>query len=649
MRKVDLSSLNEPQREAVLHGEGPLLVISAAGSGKTRVLVYRAARLVESGIRPQDVLLCTFTKKAAKEMAERVSNLIGVAGQVMRIGTLHSTFLKILRAEGWPWRNFDIWDDSAKKRSLKNFLKEGGDVAYTSMEISLAKNSMLGPDSVDDKLVAAAWRHYEADKQRERGIDFDDILVQTVRLFEERPDALRRHVPEWCLVDEAQDTSLVQWRILELLVEGGANITAVADWRQAIYGWRGAQPEEILNFAHRFPGTTVVDLPINYRSIPAIVGAANVLIQHSGKELSDMVPNRDGANVPIINVDQTAEAEAERVATTIKTMMDAGTQPKDISILYRVNAFSLPYEESLTVREIPYVIVGGVGFFGRKEVADVMGYLMLAQDPNDIDSLARIINRPTRYLGKAFVAAVGLRSRDQKSSLLDAMGSVTHTVGRALNPSQRNRARDLVAQIVKISSMAPADAIRFIRDDLKYDEWILREEGLGTLGEDRLDNLNELVTVAQRFSSVNELVAYARTQLEKAKEAVLGEDEELPNKVQLMTIHRAKGLEWDTVFVVGVSDGILPHRKAPSPDEERRLMYVALTRARDNLFVSAPLKWQWMTLTPSQFLYEAALLAGDPEENEPLDGQPPHLALIQGGDSGTIQESTGSTDGEVVG
>jgi DNA helicase-2/ATP-dependent DNA helicase PcrA len=448
---IDLSSLNDEQRQAVTHGSGPLLVISAAGSGKTRCLTYRAAHLVKQGIPAHRVMLCTFTKKAATEMAERVTALCAEAMN-LRVGTMHSLLFRVLRDEGYPFPELrddsetnlrdHILDEYGQKRLLKDLIGRDAeaDLADVIAQIGLWKNELTTREQAfeADPFTAEVWDRYEEHKAEHRLIDMDDMIVAAVRLFEDEPSLLHRHRPDWLLVDEAQDTSAAQWRALELLTgTADRNLTCVADWRQAIYSWRGARPEAILDFEQRFPGAVVIGLPRNYRSTSSIVSAANVLIRHAGRSLEDMVPTRPAGTDPAWTVAEDSDVEAIAVASEIQAQLEAGRRPRDFAILYRLNAYSRAFEEALAECSIPYTVVGSKGFFGRKEVADVVAYLSLAVDPDDEESLRRIANKPTRYLGKKWCDAVVAVAKRERSSLVEAIP----VAGSRLSARQASAAR----------------------------------------------------------------------------------------------------------------------------------------------------------------------------------------------------------------
>jgi DNA helicase-2/ATP-dependent DNA helicase PcrA len=640
---IDLDDLNPEQRTAVEYGEGPLLVISAAGSGKTRVLTHRAAYLISEGVLPEDLMLATFTRKAAQEMTSRVAGLIGeVRAQGIRAGTMHSLFLRVLKVEGWPWPSFEILDEHGQKRLLKDIMGPAGyDIAQVLGEISLWKNELVRPRR--DVYEHQWYLRYEEAKADQHVIDFDDMLVETVRLFEARPDLLEAYQPGWLLVDEAQDTSLAQWRALELLsgaetadeqvVTGSAeglpaheagdagargvphspagtrtdrpiNITCVGDPRQSIYGWRGAQDGVLYDFEARFPGAAVIDLPKNYRSTPPIVATANMLIRHAERKLEDMAPVRSEGMDVLWSAYLTSDTEAAVIAQQIG--MDDTHRGGDFAILYRINSYSRAFEQALAEAQIPYTVIGSKGFFGRMEVTDILSYLRLIVDPKDAFSLRRIVNRPTRYLGRAFCDQVEEAARTHGTDLLAALTWPTRISNR-----QRDAAWRLGISLNKIREMlgdSITAAIRYIRSSVGYDSWLLREEGSGGRDEDRIENLNELEQVAGRFGAdLSALLAFVDQQLAKSSS-----DSNDPDKVQLMTVHRSKGLEWPVVFVVGMSDEILPHRRCldrESLEEERRLAYVAFTRARDELYVSSVREWQGKELGPSRFLAEAGLLS----------------------------------------
>jgi DNA helicase-2/ATP-dependent DNA helicase PcrA len=644
-----LEGLNEQQRAAVVHGEGPLLVVAAAGSGKTKVLTHRAGYLLANGIDPKKIALMTFTKKAGEEMKARLASLVGSVATMVSAGTIHSFMRRILVAEEWPYR-FDVLDDYWKKRILRDEVKvQAENIKDVMSQISLWKNEMITPEEAMDinPRVARDYDDYERARIRGRKIDFDDMLWEAVKLFAARPEALTRvrNQFHWLLVDEVQDTNLVQYSSIESIAHPLDNITMVGDPRQALYSFRGARPEEVFALAERFPGLESISLPRNYRSTPEVVGAANLLISNADQDYDDMEPNREtGKEITYFGA-QGPKDEAERVALEISLAHEDGRSWSDFSILYRTNAYSQEFEDVLSHRNIPYVIVGSAGFFGRGEVQDVMSYLRLVNDPRDDDALLRLINKPTRYLGKAFVEAVIRESQVSGDDLIRSLTRVNSYGTRSLSSSQKRNAAALRSGLERLATVAQEqgvyDAIEYVRsaDGLGYDAWLLKEEGSGDIDNDRMGNLAQLAMKSNQFNSLDAFLLYAKQQQQAATGISADEEDESMDRVTLMTVHRSKGLEWPMVFVVGCSEGLMPHRLnsyGPGLEEERRIGYVALTRARDVLHVSS-------SGIPSRFIREAGLLPPEeePEAPQPIDEETAiHALVVAGaGDEGEVREA----------
>lgn len=641
---MDLNGLNPAQKEAVLHGDGPCCVVAGAGSGKTRVLTDRIGRMIEDGIPANNILAVTFTRKAAAEMQERLFALVGATAEDVHMGTFHSICYRILREE---WRSrgvapYELVQESWQKRMIRKILAPPGkdnpyglnwdlDVSHALAWISWQKNNLITPDNENLQRTVTPEKHrqlyrlYEELKERERKLDFDDMLLWCYQML--KNPAIRERWAnhfKYILVDEYQDTNVAQNAILKQLAYPLNNVFVVGDARQAIYEWRCARPEFILTFEQEWPGAKIIILDINYRSSTNIVQFSNRLIQKAAIEYPGICrANRGIADDPILMHAEDEDEEAQQIAEEIKTLVtgqnNGETIPRDrigiypwkygdIAILYRTNAQARALEDALIRSQIPYVVYGAVSFYQRKEVKDILAYLRIVVDPNDTEAIARVINVPSRFLGKAFFQKAQEYAYKNGIPLLQALGECPEA-----SQWRYRQVKDFlwcVDTLQKESQFrAPADMVMRARNITGYDAWLLEEEGTEEGNDtDRLENLNALANAAMRFSSLKEFLTYAEQVSSRNVEENGGD------KVALITIHKAKGLEFPVVFVAGLSNGLLPHRKAiqyldgeiipESIEEERRLCYVAMTRAKDRLYLSSIESYLGKPLEQSIFLQD---------------------------------------------
>ncbi len=647
---MDLSGLNKQQCQAVLHGPGPCCVLAGAGSGKTRVLTFRIARLIEEGVRPENILAVTFTKKAATEMVERLESLLGPGSvEELNIGTFHSICYRIIREE---WRALgrrvpQVAEEYWQKRVVKNILAPQSqknpwgmdwdlDVGQALAWISQQKNNLIGPQ---DKLIVPEsqvflegryrelYRRYEKAKASENKLDFDDMLWWAFQLLRDNPAILSKYqgLLQWLLVDEFQDTNLAQYEILKLLAPPQNNLFVVGDDYQAIYGWRSARVDFILKFASTWQGAVGIPLEINYRSTEDIVKYSNLLISHNDNQKQKTCrANRKAMAEPVFLANDDEELEAEVIAQEILSLT-GGEQAKygygDIAVLYRVNAYSRALEEAFIKAGLPHVIIGAVGFYERKEVKDILAYLRAAAR-GDEEAAKRVINVPNRYLGRAFVQAAERYQARHGCSFLEAVRDCPEAAQRryAVGVGQFLGIIEQVAAWVR-EGWSPEQMVTSLRKVTGYDAWLLKEEG-GDEGPDnpRLENLAALVQAAARFKTVEEFLAYVDRATGKEPDH---QEPAAGGRVQLMTLHKAKGLEFAVVFMAGVSEGLLPHRKAvqyrdgeeiaESLEEERRLAYVGMTRAMDLLYLSSVESYLGKFTVPSRFVREVGFAV---EKNE---------------------------------
>jgi DNA helicase-2/ATP-dependent DNA helicase PcrA len=596
--------LNPVQRQAVEHPGGPLLVLAGAGSGKTRVLTGRIAHLVrERSVPPDAILAFTFTNKAAREMRDRAAGLLGAEDLGIWLGTFHGTCVRILRrhaeAIGYP-RAFVIYDTDDQRSLLRELLRDAGaddkrlTPAGAGARISRLKNegvtaaefarTALSP--VDRKL-AEVFEGYERALRERAAMDFDDLLQHTVRLFD-LDEGIHRHYASrfrHVLVDEYQDTNAIQFDLIERLSRLHRNLMVVGDDDQSIYGWRGADIGNILSFEERFPEATVLRLVQNYRSTQTILRAANGVVRHNAARKEKELWTENGVGDPLtLHVVPDEEAEGELVVTLLleERRKEGGTN-RDFVVLYRTNAQSRAVENALRRSAIPYQLTGGVSFYERREVKDVLAYLRALVQPKDSVAWYRILNVPARGIGKTTMDRLKDFAEERGLAVPDALG---HPELAAVAGGAAAKKLAAVAALFErmrpLTALTPAACLAELLATVRYREYLLEEEP-GEAAE-RIENVEELIVGAE---------AYARREDEPTLDGFLSEValltdvdlwDETEDTVNLMTIHAAKGLEFPVVFVVGLEEGLLPHASAldhPAElEEERRLFYVALTRAR---------------------------------------------------------------------
>lgn len=602
-----LGELNEAQKEAALTTTGPLLILAGAGSGKTKTLTHRIALLVaEQKIWPSHILAVTFTNKAAREMRERLATLLNQPNDrsfMPWMGTFHGICVRLLRMDGVAIqvpRNFVIYDEDDRQGLIKQVMKslsisdKDMKASAVSSAISSAKNALQDPDEYEalahypfQKNVAKVYRAYEERRKTAQALDFDDLLIEAVRLLRDHKEVREkwRAQFEYILIDEYQDTNAAQYQLVKLLVNDQQNICVVGDDWQSIYSWRGADFTNILNFERDFPGAKVVKLEQNYRSTGNILDAAHSVItkntQRTDKELWTAVGA--GAPVQVHGVYDEAE-EARQVADRISAQATIGARRYDeFAVLYRTNAQSYTLERAFLQLRVPYQIVGGVRFYDRKEIKDVIAYLKLIYQPNDRMSFSRIANVPTRGIGATSLERFLTWQADSGLDILEAlmrMGSESVVTGKAKG-AMAMLGEKLLDLRARVEEAHPAELIEEVIKKIGYRDYVLD----GTpQAEDREENLGSLLSDAQNFASLSDF-------LEEVALMSSVDSSSEDNKVTLMTLHAAKGLEFPVVFMVGMEEGILPHSRVfeagPSElEEERRLCYVGMTRAREELHLS---------------------------------------------------------------
>ena len=611
-----LSSLNNEQKKAAMHMEGPCLVIAGAGSGKTKVLTTRIANLINNGVYSNKILAITFTNKAAGEMRTRVENLIGAHNAF--VGTFHSFGLRVIKENHEKLNltnNFTIVDTedvtSIIKRVLKSFDLDPKNYApaYIRERISFIKNNLLSDVDIDrfflsepEKIAAKVYHEYEKILKRNNTIDFDDLLKLPVELFKNNPDILEKYQNryEYILIDEYQDTNEVQYKMVKLLAKKNENLFVVGDPSQSIYAFRGANFQNILNFEKDYPNCTVIKLPQNYRSTQTILDAANDVIKNN-KERKDIDLFSDlgtGVKIKYIRA-HNDEAEVTRVISEIKDLLGQGYQKKDIAVFYRTNAQSRAIEEKMVLDSMPYKVYGSYYFYKRKEIKDLIAYLKLINNHDDDLSLKRVINEPKRKIGEKTV--------DNLEKVADITGtSIFDVISEGKELEFKNLIIDLTK---KAENMSLTELIEAVLND----SGIRKEYENNSLeGEIRLENLNEFKSAAEKFEKDTGSVNLNDFLEEISLVADASDYSEDGDAVTLMTIHSAKGLEFKVVFIIGCEEGILPHTNSlfeeKDLEEERRLMYVAITRAKERLYLlNATQRMLYGKLTanpPSRFISE---------------------------------------------
>jgi len=609
-----LKGLNEKQQEAVKHVEGPMLVVAGAGSGKTKALTHRIANLIiNHRVDPSSILAVTFTNKAANEMTERVERLISEFNIHSKpiIGTFHSICVRILRKhlhEMDMENAFSIYDSTDQQILMKRVLKELNldpkkfNPKAILAGISGAKNQLIGPEEYEkisfdyfSEKVSQCYKIYQRELKKANALDFDDIIMTTVELFKAHPNILSYYQNkfQYISVDEYQDTNHAQYVLTHQLAHAHKNLTVIGDSDQSIYSWRGANMRNLLDFEKDFDNAKVVLLEQNYRSTKKILQAAQKVIEKNvvRKDKKIWTDNDEGDNIDIYESFNEKD-EASYVVNQITRILSRYESPKydDFSILYRTNAQSRVIEEIFLRQGIPYKIIGGIKFYDRKEIKDVIAYLKLLNNPHDTISLLRIINTPSRKIGAASLNHVQNFATRYNLSLFSAMEKV-HEISELSAAKQNDFKKfvNLIYSLRKLTQEVKASSlIKFVIEESGYKKMLV-EEGTSE-SESRLENIAELISVASKYDALEPGVS---TSVFLEEIALIADIDSMPdshNSVTLMTLHAAKGLEFPYVFMIGLEEGIFPHsRSLMDPEqleEERRLMYVGITRAEKALFMS---------------------------------------------------------------
>ena len=603
-------TLNREQREAVMQTEGPVLILAGAGSGKTRALTHRIVYLIEEfGVNPWNILAITFTNKAAEEMRERVDGLVSFGADQIWVSTFHSLCVRILRRHidrlGFDNR-FTIYDTDDQKTVMKGVCKRLNIDTKAYKERSLLSAISSAKDNLVDvreyemntmgdyhkMVIAKVYREYQETLKRNNALDFDDIIVKTVELFKTCPEILNSYQErfKYIMVDEYQDTNTAQFELVRLLADKYRNLCVVGDDDQSIYKFRGANIRNILDFELHYPEAKVIKLEQNYRSTSSILDAANAVIHNNAgrKEKTLWTQKKEGSRVHFRQLD-TAYEEAEFIADDIsRRMRQDGVSYKDCEILYRTNAQARILEERMMNENIPYVVVGGVNFYSRMEIKDILAYLKTIDNGLDEVALRRIINVPKRSIGAASVEKISVYAQERGISLFDAMCEAKNVPGLGRSAEKVEAFVNMI-QVFRsgLDSYGIVDLIRAVLERIKYAEYLQEQDDEDA--EDRMNNIEEFISKASRYEETHDYIELSEFLSEVALVADIDNVENKDDRVLLMTLHSAKGLEFPVVYLSGMEDGLFPSFMsiaAPDPEEleeERRLAYVGITRAKEEL------------------------------------------------------------------
>jgi len=631
-----VAKLNPPQQEAVRSTEGPLLIMAGAGSGKTRVLTHRIAYLIENQrVAPWSILAITFTNKAAREMQERVSTLVGPTGRDIWVSTFHSMCVRILRKDiervGFT-SNFTILDSTDQLSVIRSCMKDMNidvkkfEPKAIQATISSAKNELITPKRFEDKvgdyfqeIVAKVYKKYQQRLRNNNALDFDDLIMKTIELFTEVPESLEfyQNKFKYIHVDEYQDTNKAQYMLCRMLADKHHNICVVGDSDQSIYRWRGADITNILNFEDDYPEAKTILLEQNYRSTANILNAANAVIdRNTGRKAKNLWTDKgEGEKISLYYGDSERE-EGYFVTGVIQKNVKKSRKYHDHAILYRTNAQSRIIEETLIKSEIPYQIVGGIKFYDRKEIKDILGYLRLISNPDDDISLVRIINVPKRGIGDTTVGKLAAEAAVKGISIYRVLEQLDSVDVKGKTKEQLIQFHHMISTLHgKADELSVTELTEQVLELSEYKLELQRENTLESIS--RVENIEEFLSVTLEFENRNEdrsLVAFLTdlaliADIDSMNDA---EEEDVQDAVTLMTMHSAKGLEFPVVFIVGLEESIFPHSRALTDndelEEERRLAYVGITRAEEELYLtSAKMRTLFGKTTvnmPSRFLQE---------------------------------------------
>lgn len=629
MSKI-LDGLNENQKLAVQHEDGACCVVASAGSGKSTVLVSRVQYLIESGVNPNGILTFTFTKKAGEELKEKLQNQLGDKAKGVTVGTFHSVYYAILRdyqarKDGFGSRKLDLAPDWWKEKTVTEIMNK----MYIPKEVELDAKSVLSiisdlknnlksqhdrfdlPDNMQfmEEIIGEIYLQYEAKKDAENKIDFEDMIFKVYQAFKEDNSFLQiyRNKFQYISIDEFQDSNTLNDAVVSLMVNDKKNIFVVGDPRQSIYAFLQSRVDIILDFQKRWDAR-LIELDINYRCSKDIVESSNNLISHSKQTIGgDAKANKPSNVKPTLFTSESEFDEASAVAREIEQIVSEGKYDyKDITILYRTNASSQPFEDEFMESEIPYIVIGSLTFYDRREIKDIVSYLQLAKNPHNDEAMLEIINRPNRFLGKVFIGEITDYARGRQCSIYSALKQSP----LCSQWRYKKGTSELVSIINELSNLhkqekSITEIISTMQELASYGEF-LQKESKPDAYSDKLENIETLIASTSKFQSLDKFLEYVDLMKEKQKEEENNKDS---NKVKLMSIHKSKGSEFPIVFIAGVSYKQLPFYREQYADslnmeEERRLMYVAMTRAEDLLYVSNIKSYRGDKVRVSPFIRE---------------------------------------------
>jgi len=617
---LDRVQLNEAQRAAVEHQGGPLAILSVAGSGKTHVIACRVARMIERGVDPGSIAAVTFTKKAAGEMLERVGGMAGDGASDCTIRTFHSLCALLLKQAGHAKQ---IIEGHRQERLLREAMAAAGIDEHPAdilRAIGFAANSLIGPAEIERMeggsfkgvaigVLVPAMRVYEAAKVRAKVYDFDDLLTHALELVRGGAGDAVRDRYRVVLVDEFQDTNTAQFEFLRAVCppENSPELTVVGDDDQSIYGWRAARPSYLIDFGLVWKDATMIRMENNYRCQAAVIEPANRLIHHNAvrvpKVLTATLPALAAPEV-LLPLDE--NAEAAMLTDAMRGHLDGGGRWSDVAILYRTNAMSRALEDACIKGRVPYRLLGGTSFYGRKEVRDLVAYARLAASPDDDEAFMRIYNVPNRYLGAVAINAVQREATARRTSLFTASATL-RSYPKPYMPGRFDLLRALIREAAERGRQAnPGDLLRWLAQQLSY-RLYLSAQGGDQQDDSRWENCEALFRAADGFATLGDFAFYARNAASPKQQA--GEKKDA---VTLLTLHRAKGLEWPVVMIAGATASMLPHRRSEDHEEERRLMYVGMTRAKARLIIGCPAFQLGRAAGPSPYIAEAGLTLPGP-------------------------------------
>ncbi|SHF82499.1 DNA helicase PcrA [Ornithinibacillus halophilus] len=609
-----IKGLNKEQQEAVKHTDGPLLIMAGAGSGKTRVLTHRIAYLMgEKDVSPRNILAITFTNKAAREMKERVARLVGPEGENMWVSTFHSMCVRILRRDidriGFS-RNFTILDSGDQLSLIKQILKDKNidskkfDPRAILGQISGAKNELITPEKFSESVgdyfsrqVSEVYTEYQKRLQKNQSLDFDDLIMETIHLFKRVPEVLEYYQRrfQYIHVDEYQDTNHAQYFLVKQLASRFQNLCVVGDSDQSIYRWRGADIGNILSFEKDYPTARAIFLEQNYRSTKSILDAANKVINNNtGRKPKNLWTDNPSGNKINYYQGTTEQDEAIFITDKIQELTSKGEfSPNDVAILYRTNAQSRAVEDTFVKSGVAYQMVGGTKFYDRKEIKDMLAYLRLITNPNDDISFERVVNEPKRGIGKTSVEKLRAYATNHDISLYQTILEVDFT---GVSKKAANALSEFGTLIKTLSQqqefLTATDMVEAVLERTGYEQMLKNERSIEA--QSRLENIEEFKTVTQKYEETSEdktLIAFL-TDLALIADIDRVDEEESQNeeKVTMMTLHAAKGLEFPVVFLIGMEENVFPHSRSmfdeEEMEEERRLAYVGITRAEKQLFLT---------------------------------------------------------------